>query len=98
MLRFKYRRDRYPCRTMAAEISDRVREIAQERGVSESAVVEQALERGIEDLWRDLVLSLYFDGEFDREQAVERVGRTTVERAEREREAVEDDVGWGLDA
>lgn len=83
---------------MATDISERVREIAQERDMSESAVVEQALERGIEDLWRELVLSLYFDGEFDREQAVERVGRTTVERAEREREVVEDDVKWGLDA
>ncbi|MCU4801972.1 hypothetical protein OB920_16455 [Halobacteria archaeon HArc-gm2] len=83
---------------MAAEISERVREIARERGMSESAVVEQALEQGIEDLWRDLVLSLYFDGKFDRDQAVDRIGRTTVERAEQERKAVEDDVSWGLDA
>lgn len=98
MLRFKYRGDRRSTTLMATEISERVREIAQERGLSESAVVEQALERGIDDLWQELVLSLYFDGEFDREQAVERLGRTTVERAEREREAVEADVKWGLDA
>lgn len=83
---------------MATEITERVREIARERGMSESAVVEQALERGIDDLWQELVLSLYFDGEFDREQAVERVGRTAVQRAERERDAVEEDVEWGLNA
>lgn len=83
---------------MATEISERVREIAQERDMSESAVVERALERGIDDLWKELVLSLYFDGELAREQTVERVGRTTVERAEREREAVEEDVEWGLNA
>jgi len=83
---------------MATEISERVREIAQERGMSESAVVEQALERGIEDLWQELVVSLYFEGELDREQAVDQVGHTTIERAERERDAVEDDVEWGLNA
>ena len=37
---------------MAAEISDRVREIAEARGLPESEVFERALERGLEDLWR----------------------------------------------
>lgn len=83
---------------MAAEISDRVREIAEARGVPESEVFEQALERGVEELWEDIVLSEYFDGTLDREEAIERVGRTTVERAERERELVERDVEWGLNA
>ncbi|MGQ3329739.1 hypothetical protein [Halorubrum sp. FL23] len=38
------------------------------------------------------------DGELDRAEAVERVGRTKVERADREREGVEEDVDWGLNA
>lgn len=83
---------------MATDISDRVRETARARDVPESEVFEQAIERGIEDLWRDVVLTMYFEGELDREEAVNRVGRTTVERAEREREAVEEDVNWGLNA
>jgi len=84
--------------SMAAEISDRVRSIAEARGVPESEVFEQALERGLEDLWTDLVLAQYLDGELDREEAIDRVGRTKVERAEREREIVEEDVDWGLNA
>ncbi|MFD1685694.1 hypothetical protein [Halobellus litoreus] len=83
---------------MAAEISDRVREIAEARGLPESEVLERALERGLEDLWEDLVLARYIDGELDREEAVERVGRTKVERVERERDLVEEDVDWGLNA
>jgi len=71
---------------MAAEISDRVREIAEARGLSESAVFERALERGLEDL----VLARYLDGELDREAA--------IDRAERERTIVEEDVDWGLNA
>jgi hypothetical protein len=83
---------------MAAEISDRVREIADARGVPESEVFEQALERGLEDLWEDVVLRRYFDDNIPREEAVELVGRATIERAEKEREAVEEDVDWGLNA
>ena len=83
---------------MAAEISDRVREIAEARGLPESEVFEQALERGLEDLWEDLVLAQYLDGTIEREEAIERVGRTKVEHAERERDIVEEDVDWGLNA
>ncbi|MEF8772483.1 MAG: hypothetical protein V5A65_07455 [Halodesulfurarchaeum sp.] len=61
---------------MAAEISDRVREIAEARGLPESEVFERALERGLEDLWENLVLAQYLDGELDREEAIEHVGRT----------------------
>jgi hypothetical protein len=83
---------------MAVDLSERVREIANARDLPESEVFERALERGIEDLWEDLVLGRYLDGDIDREEAVELVGRSTVERADREREIVEDDVTWGLDA
>jgi NTP pyrophosphatase (non-canonical NTP hydrolase) len=81
---------------MAAEISDRVRKIAEARGLPESEVFERALERGPENLWEDIVLAQYLDGELDREEAIERVGRTKVERAEREHEVVEEDADWGL--
>lgn len=84
--------------TMAADISDRVRAIAEARGLPESEVLQRALDRGLEDLWEDLVVAQYLDGELDREEAVERVGRAKVERAERERELVEEDVDWGLNA
>ena len=37
-------------------------------------------------------------GELDCEEAIERVGRTKVERADRERAVIEEDVDWGLNA
>jgi hypothetical protein len=83
---------------MSTELSDRVREIAGARGVPESEVFEQALERGLEALWEDLVLTEYVEGEIDRETAVERVGRPKVERADQEVAVVEEDVDWGLNA
>jgi Lon protease-like protein len=83
---------------MVRDLSDRVRDIAAARGIPESEVFGRALERGLADLWEDLVLAQYLDGELDRAAAVDRVGRTTVERAERERDLVEEDVDWGLNA
>lgn len=83
---------------MAADLSDRVKEIAREREIPESAVLEAAIERGVQGLWEDIVLGQYLDGSLTRETAVERVGREKVRRAEREREIIEEDVEWGLNA
>lgn len=83
---------------MAAEISDRVREIADARGLPESEVFEMAIERGVEELWEDVVLARYFDGDLSREDAIDLVGRDKLVRAEREYETVEEDVDWGLNA
>ncbi|KZN23113.1 hypothetical protein A4G99_16580 [Haladaptatus sp. R4] len=83
---------------MAAEISDRVREIADARGVREGEVFEQALELRIADLWENVVLGKYVDGELSREEAIELVGLENVQRADREAAAVEADVDWGLNA
>jgi predicted transcriptional regulator len=86
------------CEDMATDLTKRVQEIAEARGIPESEILEQALERGVEDLWIDLILSRYVNDEIDRETAVELVGRDRVKRAERELQAVEDDVRWGLNA
>ena len=83
---------------MATDLTERVQELAEARGVPESEILEQALERGVEDLWVDLVLSRYVNEELDRETAIELVGRDRVKRTDRELQAVADDVRWGLDA
>ncbi|ELY77223.1 hypothetical protein [Natrinema gari] len=83
---------------MATDLTERVQEIAEARDVAESEILEQALERGVEDLWIDLVLSRYVNDEIDRGTAIDLVGRDRVKRAERELQVVEDDVQWGLSA
>jgi hypothetical protein len=83
---------------MAADISERVKEVAEAHEVPESEVFEQAFERGLDALWEDVVLSKYLGDELARDAAIERVGLTKVERAERERDLVEQDVDWGLNA
>lgn len=83
---------------MAVDLSERVREIAEERGVPESAVFEEALERGVDELREEVVLSRYVRDELDRETAVELVGEEAVGRVDREVEVVEEDVRWEIEA
>ena len=69
-----------------------------DRALPESEVFERALERGLEDRWDDLVLAQYLDGDLEREKVIELVGRTNVERVEREHEVIMEDVSWSLNA
>lgn len=83
---------------MAGDLTERVQNIARTRDVPESEVLKLALERGVEDLWVGLVLTRYLNEEISRDEAVEFVGHRNVKRAEREVDAVEEDVRWGLNA
>ena len=81
---------------MAAEVSDRVRRLARERGVGESEIIREAVESGVETLWRDLVVEQYLEDELSRDAAIDELGRDVVHEVDRARSAVEADVEWGL--
>lgn len=81
---------------MATDISNRVREIARHREDDESSVIEQALERGLDDLWEEVVIARYLDGNLGREEAVDEVGREAVERADAASKAVDEDIEWAF--
>lgn len=82
---------------MAGEtVSERVRELARHRGVEESEVLLRALEAGVETLYRDLVISRYLDGSITRSEAVDELGADVVDEVAAAREAIEEDVEWGL--
>lgn len=79
-------------------VSDRVRELAQYLGVDEAEVIQQAVETGVETLFRDMVIGRYLDGDITREEAIDELGVDVVEDVESAREAIEEDVEWGLHA
>lgn len=82
---------------MAAEsVSERVRELARHRGVEESEVIQQAVETGVETLYRDLIISRYLDGTITRGEAIDELGADVVDDVAAAREAIEEDVEWGL--
>lgn len=84
---------------MATEgVSDRVRELAQYRGLGESEVIQQAVEKGVETLYRDMIISKYLDGDLTRDEAVEELGVEVIDDVDAAQEAIDEDVEWGLHA
>jgi hypothetical protein len=79
-------------------VSDRVRELARHLDIEESEVLQQALETGVETLYRDMVITRYLDGDLTREEAVDELGAAVINEVDSAREAIEDDVEWGLHA
>lgn len=79
-------------------VSDRVRELAEHHDTDESVVIQQAVETGVETLYRDMLVSRYLDDEMSREEAVEELGVEIVEDVDSARDAIEEDVEWGLRA
>ncbi|ELY39715.1 hypothetical protein C496_13596 [Natronorubrum tibetense GA33] len=75
-----------------------MRKIARHRGVDESQIIQRAVEKGLEELWRDIVITQYLEGELSREAAIDELGRETVRKVDTAAQYVEADVEWGLDA
>jgi len=79
-------------------VSERVRELAEHHELDESVVIQQAVETGVETLYRNLLVSRYLADEITRGEAIERLGVEVIEEVESARDAVEEDVKWGLQA
>lgn len=62
----------------------------------EAEVMTRAFQVGLRQLWREYVLGQYLRGEMTRDQAVEAVGIDWVELAERQHEAMREDLQWAL--
>lgn len=84
---------------MATEnVSDRVRELAVYRGVDEAEVIQRAVETGVGTLYRNMVISRYLDGAIAREEAIDALGMAVVADVDAGRDAIKEDVEWGLHA
>lgn len=62
----------------------------------EAEVMSLAFQVGLRQLWRGHVLGQLLRGELERDQAIERVGIDWVEIAERQHEAMREDLAWAL--
>lgn len=71
-------------------------QLSAETGLSEDEVIAKAVQSGIRQLWREHTLAAYLKGSLSREEAIEQVGIDWVELAERQRDAMEEDLAWAL--
>jgi hypothetical protein len=63
---------------------------------SEAEVLTMAFRTGLRQLWREYILGRYLRGEIPREEAVDAAGLPWVELAERQHEAMLEDLKWAL--
>ena len=62
----------------------------------EAEVMALAFETGLRQLWRERTLGRYLRGEITREETIEAVGIDWVELAERQHQAMMEDLAWAL--
>jgi hypothetical protein len=70
--------------------------LAREYQKPETEVMTMAFEAGLRQLWREHVLGQYVRGEIPREKAAESVGIDWVELAERQKQAMTEDLAWAM--
>jgi len=70
--------------------------LAKERKEDVAMIIAKAVKIGIEKIRQDTILERYLKKAITREEAIKLVGMELVRLAERQREAVLEDVKWGL--
>lgn len=63
---------------------------------SEAEILTLAFQTGLRQLWREHILGRYLNQLISRAEAIELVGLDLVELAERQHQAMLEDVAWGL--
>jgi hypothetical protein len=63
---------------------------------SEAEVLTLAFQTGLRQLWREYILGRYVRGEISRKEAIDAAGLPWVDLAERQYEAMREDLRWAL--
>ena len=70
--------------------------LTKETKKGEAELMTKAFQVGFRELWREHVLGRYLRKEITRDDAIEAVGIDWVELAERQRDAVLEDISWAF--
>ncbi len=76
---------------------DYIETLVRETQKPEVEVMALAFQTGLRQLWRENVLGRYLREEISRDEAVEAVGIDWVEIAERQHQAMIEDLTWALE-
>ncbi len=76
---------------------DYIEILKQEMQKEESEIVTIAVETGLRQMWKEQILARYLRDEISRDEAIELVGIDLVELAEKQLEAVKEDLSWALE-
>lgn len=80
-----------------AETIQYLEKLIQETKKPESEVIAQAFRIGLRQLWRERILGQYLRKEISRDKAIELTGIDWVELAERQHNAMVEDIAWAME-
>lgn len=83
---------------MSQPLPAQLEELAKLRHETPLAVLTEALELGLAKLYQDSVLEHYLAKRLSRRKAIRLLGHELVQLAEKQDQAVQEDVLWGLNA
>ena len=75
-----------------------LQKLTRESRKPEAEILSLAFRAGLRQLWRDHVLGRYLRDEITREEAITVVGVDWVDLAERQHEAMREDLEWALES
>ena len=81
---------------MAVKVLTCLETLVRETRKPEAEVLALAFQTGLRQLWRERTLGHYLRGEISRSEAIKSVGIDWVELAERQHEAMIEDLAWAL--
>jgi hypothetical protein len=67
-----------------------------QRQINETTLLAQAVSKGIQLLYQEAIIEAYLLGQVSREHALKILGSTMLEDIEYQRDALKQDVEWGL--
>lgn len=70
--------------------------LSRETEKSESEVMTLAFQKGVQQMWRERILGRYLRREITRDEAIEGAGVDWVELAERQHQAMMEDLEWAM--
>ena len=77
-------------------VADELAFLTQKMAQTEAAILAQALQVGIHQLYRQTVEQLFIDGEMSRQEAIDSVGEERIAELEYAQQALAQDVAQGL--
>jgi len=80
-----------------AETMQYLETLIRETQKPESEVMAQAFQTGLRQLWRERILGQYLRGQITRDKAIEVAGIDWVELAERQHQAMMEDLAWAME-
>lgn len=80
----------------AQSIREKLEYLVRATGRAEADIMAQAVQDGIDDIYRKQIAEAYLSNQLDRPDAVAELGADAVDELDFARRAVESDVKWGL--